>query len=467
MSMDIWLPPKPAIIRPSPAEQGRDWRRYVRQKPNVAALHVNQLAGFGAGIAVQEPAIRYVGTYTATFTGGGPSTATFTIPGADQQYSGDTRQIFVSMAEEIAIMTGATIGGSAAAILSPADGGILISASRYVSGISDISVVFTTASASTEATGIVVFEAVELGPFWEASIGHGGIANQDGILQSIVDGFIFSTGMATGDATNLVWSGITEVADTDVGDTRVGAALNSTKQTTRTSTTVAFSASSAVATAFCIPPKTRVGVSGGFHRRATVTTSGTTATLSTYVDFNNRGNFTLVVAAAIESNQTINSATFNGNAMTSRGSVTNTAASPDLQLRFFSIELTDGAASGNIVITFSGSPSENCSISTWCLYGVGSFGTAVTTTGNGASPALSPTNASNGAILSAVVIGTGINPVASSVTNANFQAESNFGTGGSSIAIADIINDTSGAKSITYNLASSAQYAGVALPVSP
>ena len=90
-----------------------------------------------------------------------------------------------------------------------------------------------------------------------------------------------------------------------------------------------------------------------------------------------------------------------GNAMTSLGSVVNTAASPDLICHFFHIDVTQaGGASGSIVVTASTtitlSPARFVK---WAFYGVGSISAVQSAQGNATGAAVNIDVSEGGTIL--------------------------------------------------------------------
>jgi len=149
--------------------------------------------------------------------------------------------------------------------------------------------------------------------------------------------------------------------------------------------------------------------------------------------------------------------------MTSRGSVVNTGPTPDLIVHFFSISLTAGSASGNVVITASASIAGiNGSVGYWKLYGVASYGTVVSSTGNpGTGATTAVTNSNGGAILFGAVGGSD-NQIALS-GGIDSRAFSDLAT--SAVAFGDVINDASGTYNITTTFTSQ-PFAQAGLPIS-
>jgi hypothetical protein len=111
------------------------------------------------------------------------------------------------------------------------------------------------------------------------------------------------------------------------------------------------------------------------------------------MDGTNAGDFLLTVFVATETdNGVVTGVTFDGNAMTSRGSVQNSGATPDINISCWTIPVTQTDPVGNIVATFTGSIgiAQTVSFIIMRLYDVASVGTAGSAQGNGTGNAVSP-----------------------------------------------------------------------------
>jgi hypothetical protein len=210
--------------------------------------------------------------------------------------------------------------------------------------------------------------------------------------------------MDTTDTVTFSWASLTEDVDQDGGDSRIGSAKNGTPAGSATSLSETITISSSTLAAcmlLAILPTNVVGVTGGLIAASSVASAGTTWTNTSFTDFTGLGDFKLVVGVMASGNVTITGATFNGNAMTSLGSIVNTGSSPDLICHFFHIDVTQaGGASGNIVVTSSAStPSSPARIAKWAFYGVGSISAVQSAQGNATGAAVNIDVADGGTIL--------------------------------------------------------------------
>jgi hypothetical protein len=399
---------------------------------------------------------RFVNAYNITFTAS--TTGTATVAAVDLQLPASvTKQILVFAAGELSIPDSCTINGVAAGLIT-GNAGSLACFSAIYAGSGPFNVVVTMRTSITEAGQILVYECDDCAPLHESLRGTG--FEQRASLELVEGCPVIAVGYNGTDTNAFTWTAPTETFDADVGAYRLSAASNLVPVAGRTSQNIQISAPAAANINAISPlPINTQGIRGGAHSLAGVLAT-TTAVFSGYVNFNNIGNPELVIAVGIETNVTITGVTFNGNAMTSRGGITNTAATPDIQIAFFSISLTNGAASGNIVVTFSATAgSVQCFLYKWILYGVGGYGTIQTAQATGTGATLSPVINDGGAVLFYSHTGTN---VGQTISGANSRG--NIGDGVQEVLWGDLINVSGGTKNVGASFASQA-YAMAALPV--
>lgn len=225
------------------------------------------------------------------------------------------------------------------------------------------------------------------------------------------DGVSVACDWNTTDSVTYTWTNLTEDGDADGGDYRISSASNPTPVGAKTRNTVTATASAGTSRGLglSIAPvgKSVKQVTGGLRLRATanaviaasVTFSGQPAALNLAQE----GSFKYVCAIWLDADTTISSVTVGGQALTRIGQARNTAASPDMTVEFWAIDVVNGSPTGNVVVNFAGAISTTLLLETYQFYGVGSVGTPQSVTGNATGAALAVTVEENGFILAATI----------------------------------------------------------------
>jgi hypothetical protein len=377
-------------------------------------LMVTQLCGFTAAApTIDPPLARYVGQFAAAFANS--TTATAMIPIAALQYPADAdRQLVVFFHGYSVYPRSVMIAGAAAPILTAGVYGDSYVAAAYNASTANIAVVLTAGFAVTEAGVIEVYEirnARDMRQCLRSANVYGEDEAAYGIALDCHPGsLILAASMCTPDTATFTWSGLTEDVDADGGAYRSTSARLAapTSAKTRLIANVMPSAidwpGAPVAVAVhpkIAPPAVAGGFVGGtfnyFFQSTTLTLDDPIATSKA-----GHGSFKCVLALFFESDVAITGITLGGSAMTRIGQARNTAAAPDLTLEFWTIDIVNGAPSGNVVVTCS---PANTGDELWAefyhLYGVGSVGAVQATTGNGTSSQVSVNVAEGGMILAA------------------------------------------------------------------
>jgi hypothetical protein len=424
---------------------------------------INQLAGFSAGAGGGIKAA-FTNEYSISF--GGTASATATVPAVDLKLGASpTKQILVFVGSKAVQVTNITINGVRAGFIITGDK-LLTAASAIYAGSGPFNIVVTMTAVSSEVGGILVYEVDAAAPLYEATRGVG-LAQGSGNLRQLANSLLLSAAYFGTDTQAFTWTGPTENFDADVGDYRLSSAADFSTVAARTARAVSTNppTTGSIHSLGVLPVGFTGQVRGGFLGYSAVTGSASTFTFTNVLNtnLNDIGNPELVIAFTTEANVTLTGVTFNGVAMTSRGSVVNTGPAPDLIVHFFSISLTNGAASGNVVATASASVAGIiCVAGFWTLYGVGSYGTLVSGQGNpGTGGTLSPVNNDGGVALFACITA---NSTGITVTGADTIADIGVGTFESQFS--NIINDAAATQSITSSFSSQA-FAQAALPVNP
>lgn len=376
-------------------------------------LQVNQLCGFGGRRRRgPSPQLRFANSYTLTFTS--TTTATATVAALDLGFpAGANKQILVASALEVSVVTGVTINGVAAVRTALTGGGFSELWSAFYAGSGPFNIVFTTSASSTDVTRIAVYEVLDAAPLYQsASWGEARTGTVITMPLRVPDtGLAVAVAHSNTDTNSITWTGLTGTLNVDGGTLRNASAdLEVNVVGTTDLSIVATQTGSAVMSgqAQAILPASPAMLSGKLYRtRGTSFSGGATVTFSTN-DFTGYGSFKLVVAVTCIANATINGVTFNGNAMTSLGVVKNSGPSPDMNIGFFAIDVTQAAPSGNIVVTMSGaSIGDTIDIAQWLVFNMGSFGTLQSVQGNATGAALSVDVSAGGMILAATIRPTG------------------------------------------------------------
>jgi hypothetical protein len=425
-------------------------------------LRLTNLCGFGAGQSGIKA--RFVNEYGLSFAG--TASATATVPAVDLQLAPSlTKQILVFVGAKVPIITNITINGVRAGFIS-VGGGFLVAASAVYAGAGPFNIVVTTSAVNSEVGGVIVYEVDSAAPLYEAMRGASFFQPSANMRQPL-GSIIIGGGYGATDTTAFTWSGLTENFDADIGDYRLSSAVDLTPAAALTARSISANppTTPTLINLGIMPLGVTGQIRGGFEGWSAATGSASTFTFATTMvnNFNELGNPELVIAVTTEANVTISGVTHNGVAMTSRGSVVNTGATPDLIVHFFSISLTNGAASGNIVVTASASVAGIiCNIGVWTLYGVNSYGTLVSNQGApGTGATTSPVVNAGGAALFACITG---NSTGISLSGGDSKTETGGGTLDS--LFADIIPSVGTTENITTTFSSQA-FAQAALPVNP
>jgi len=306
------------------------------------------------------------------------------------------------------------IAGAAAPILTASVWGGSYVASAYNASTANFTVVLTAASAVTEAGVIEVYEVRNARDMRQclrsANIYSPEEANYGIALDCHPGSLVLAASMCTPDTATFTWSGLTEDTDADAGAYRSTSARLAapTSGKTRLIATARPSVIDYVGDPVAVavhpkiaPPAVAGGFVGGdfnyFFQSTTLTLTQPIPTTKA-----GHGSFKCVLALFFESDVAITGITLGGSAMTRIGQARNTAAAPDLTLEFWTIDIVNGAPSGNVVVTCS---PANTGDELWAefyhLYGVGSVGAAQATTGNGTSSQVAVNVAEGGMILAA------------------------------------------------------------------
>jgi hypothetical protein len=308
---------------------------------------LNRYQGFEVPRA--RPTIRFVGQYDVTFAGG--TSETITVPDADLSPASTERQILVFTAGETQPITDVSIAGVAAGSLMPFEGGggfVNAWAAPYA-GEGPFNILVTGA-ASSQDTGILVFEVDKAAPLHECQIVGGSTATTSLALATLR---VPRDGIAVGFATSLTetnsftWSSLTEIFDADVGGQSLSAAVRTAyvqevPGADLTETITQSAAATMAGMVMAIAPK-RGLLTGRVLDEFATTAAGATITLSNF-NLENMGTAKLVVVIALEADGLTPTVSYNGVAMNLVGSVTNTGASPDLVLRMFELDVNLTAA---------------------------------------------------------------------------------------------------------------------------
>lgn len=339
----------------------------------------------------QNPArARFVNSYAINF--GGTTFATATIPAVDLTFpASPTKQILVTVPTEAPFISGITIDGVNAPDFCVSDSNLSY-ASAYYAGSGPFNVVITLTATSSEVGRILVWEVDDASPLHQNSRN---IFAQpaSGTLLTLplrIPGLAMAIGssMSETDTQTSTWSGgLTEVYDQDAGDYALSGAIAAAP----TAPMQGFSMNSLLDTisgagvqaglALAVGPMGR-RVEGGI-RRSTAITSGfsdsSVTTSSRYFNFTGLGDFKLILTFVYQGDPTVTSVTHNGVAMNVIGHVVNAAASPDLHVYAYQLDITQAAPSGSLVINFSGALPATTSIgyNIYCMYNVGSISAAV------------------------------------------------------------------------------------------
>lgn len=370
-------------------------------------LRMNQLAGFGVRSDAQfvAPSLRFTKNYSYTFSG---TSATVTIGSADLGAADPTKQILAVVPSEAPTLTTCTIDGVRAGLIHY-DGGIRLAFfSAPYTGSGPFNIVINSAAIATESNSLLVYEVLNAALLYKGMRSNQVLSATTAVTaqsRTPINGLFVGGGMDTTDTASFTWGSLTENADLDGGDSRIGSASNATPAVAATdlSETLTASTSSLITEILLsILPTNQTGVTGGLMRNHLASGSTTTWTISSAnADYTNLGDFKLVIGVMCAANVTISGVTFNGNALTSLGSVVNTGPNPDILCHFFHIDVTQaGGAVGSIVVTASGTvTSLAASVICWALYGVGSISAVQSSSGNAAGAAVNIDVAAGGMIL--------------------------------------------------------------------
>ena len=301
------------------------------------------------------PSIRLVGTYDLAFGGG--TTDTVTVPDADLSPASTERQILVITPLEVSSVQSVTVNGvDAGAIAFFSAGGFLDAWFAPYNGDGPFDIVVTTEAASTDDTAIMVFE-VDHADLADATV-IGNAASSTTVANPSIrvprDSIVLGVAFAASDTVTLSWSSFSEVVDTDAGTCRIGAATRSIETTSPGTDLVETLTSSGSTTLaillIVIQPKGTPAVRAMI--RGSGIASGSTVAIETEFQLHHQGTVKLVMILEIEADGLSYGASYAGVAFNVMASVTNTGASPDLDLRILELDVdTDATPEGSLELT--------------------------------------------------------------------------------------------------------------------
>jgi len=455
----LWLPPKPALIRPAPE------RRLASILPGL--FPAGALASAAPAV---NPAVRYVGQYNYTYS----STATqnTVIPAADFQLAGVNKQLAIIFSPEVEAPAGVLIDSVSAPALSVDVTSFMHIFGGPRVGASDVTVTLNLLTSVTESGAFHVFEVTGAAPL------HEGFANASALAlaSQVIPRFLFKDGLGLAGAFNITdtatftWTNITEDADADVGTYRLSSAHDLTPAVADTYASITAATSSGVCQAayVSVNPQQLSGIIRGgqyFTRDAGI--AGTTSTYPAGTPAANHtgaGSFKLVVFVGVESDTDISSVTYDGVAMTQIGSVANTGASPDIRIKAFATDITQADPDNNIVVNMAASVSTTLFVRFWRLYGVGSVGAAGSQQGNAAGASFTVDVNQGGLIIGMTVRGTDTQ----TTTWTGVTEMSDYDAGPAAVSMASQYNCAAETgRTIQATGSASGQYATLAIPFNP
>lgn len=315
---------------------------------------INRHHGFNAPRLA--PSIRLVGTYDLAFSSS--TTDTVTVPDADLSPASTERQILVITSIEVSVIQEVSINGVSAGHLSYfVESGFVDAWFAPYNGDGPFDIVVTTEASSTDDTAIMVFEVdhadlADTIVTGRASTGSTTVANPSVRVPrgSIALGAVF----AASDTVTLSWSSMSEVVDADAGTCRIGAATRSIETTSPgtdlVETVTASGSTNLEFILLIIPPKGTPAIRQQI--RNTGVAAGSTVTIESSLQLHNMGTVKLVMILEVEADGISYGASYAGVAFNVMASVTNTGASPDLDLRILELDVdTDATPEGALLIT--------------------------------------------------------------------------------------------------------------------
>lgn len=355
----------------------------------------------------KPPTLRFVGQYTCNFSAS--TTATATVPAADLKLpASPTKQILVIGKAEVPTLVSATINGVAAAYVADRGNFVNFFSATYA-GSGPFNVVLTASASNSENGRIEVYEVDNAAPLHQGCLNGVAGSGTSGLIQARApnNGCLVAGAIHTTDTVAISWTaGLTLDVDADAGDYRgsSGSDINPSIGNRDVDVTLGLGSAAAQfqAASLAINPSVGNFVSGGFRSITAVNGVTTTATFSSIpmTNFTASGSFKLFAFFIVEANVTFTSATFNGNGMTAVGSIVNTGATPDISIHVFSIDVTQAAPSGNIIVTASGSiDAIPVALEVACMYNVRAVGAVQTAQGNATGAAVNVAVAEGGTIL--------------------------------------------------------------------
>lgn len=376
--------------------------------PGMFPAGVVRAAGGAGGFAA-----RYVGQYVLDFASSDQATAI--IPEEDLNYDLDGRQLmFLYGLEEPIFVFAVCVNEfeTHTTFLPPINfdtGTFMFLSGGSQEGAGDIEFTVVADDVYDETAAVFVYEISGAAPLYEGFYG----LNIPNALTEDMGRYCPAGGVTMGGAFNadeaqtFTWTNLTERLDVDTDVSRVSIADNGLTPEgaeVRSTVTITSPSGNVRGVMMSVAPEGQTGVRGGMMWGGGVSTIGSIIQIvgDPVINHAGAGDFTLLLCVGIESNNgNVTGVTYDGAAMTSRGSIANTGASPDLRLSMWSIPVTQASnPDGIVAITFAGSiAGTTCFAAFARLYGVGSFGTAVSSQGSGVGTSVAPNISAGGMLL--------------------------------------------------------------------
>lgn len=330
-------------------------------------LTLNNLSGFGVtgAAAVAGPfGFTYLGRFSFTVSGAATATATITGFTADDP----TKQLLIAFPSEGGVPRTLSVDGTAAGRISMDDFAFtgMFGLAYPTAGAGAVSM--TLENPTLETNQISVWEIINANEYYRWA-SHQFIDNATTaalVAQTRIGNGAFQLGHSVNatDTLTVTWTNLTEVDDVDAGSSRVStasaAAVGAVTDRDVTATQSAATGQCAIHTIAPLPSGDTLPTVIKDIPLLNATASGSTFVYSAdhYTDGTGKGDYKLVAILMYEINTvTVTGVTYGGAAMTSVGSIQNTAtANPDLMIAVHEFAVTQaGTHSGTITWTMSGS----------------------------------------------------------------------------------------------------------------
>jgi hypothetical protein len=425
-----------------------------------------------AATAAQPFGVRYVGGYAVTFSAS--ATGSATIPAADFGPADASRQLLIFCMHETVVLRNVSAAGVDYVRFVPETFQTDLGACTlpWPTNV-DVSLSMTLASSTSAQGWIEVYEVYAAQPLYKSPAFWSGVSAGTLIsssLKALLGDYVVAACKADSDTVTVTWTGVNEDSDVDGGTLRASAGhVGPQGSTTEFAVTATLSGSSSAGLIqVSVEPEGTTGVKGSWHGLAGAAIASGAFSLpssSPEIDCRGIGSGDLLIAVYVEGGATVSGITWGGVAMTARGSVTNTGATPDLHISLWSIPFTQAAPTGAIAGTMSGAGADSTTavLTTFILYDVGSYGTAGTATGN-STGANTSINTQDGGMRLAFSIRAATAGL--TWTGANEIRDSTLGLPYATSA-AQLYYDTAGTGVAVGATGPNEQWATIALPINP